>query len=526
MNLSNFSDQDLVALKEGRYGDVSTQGLQQLKADYQNRIGETAFQKSVGSPTDSMSPGDRRLAGIGATFADVPLGIKQRLGKANEQDVDAKRATDAPLMATKEGKQGAVIGSVAKALPLSFAPGANSYIGAGLYGALQGATEPTGANDSVTSNALSASLMNAGGLGLGRMLFGGMARNTNNPVRQAQVETARAQGIPMTAGQETGNQPLQWLESQVATLPGGGAVGDLMRRGRETYASRVMEQGGSQPGALATVAENQIARQNLRGNYQDIWSRNNVRLDPQFATDINQVTREARRNLNDADFQVYMRNLQNLMQRNQGGVIPGDVYQRTIRQELDRVGGLPGDYVTQLRRALDGAATRSVSGPDAQALRDTNRAYAVNRTLEPVVNRAEGRGGVFSPDEVRGAIGDFQGALGELARIGPLFRDLPNSGTANRMAINNILATLGLAGLGGAGGYAAGGDAGGLAGVAGGFLAPLAAASVLASPARNALSRGLIPVGPRAQNALANTAVRPLLQGAPMAVPLLVGTEQ
>jgi hypothetical protein len=526
MNLSNFSNQDLVALKEGRYGEVSTEGLKQLRANYQNRIGETAFQNSIGSPVDSMSPGDRRLAGIGATFADVPLGIEQRFGKATAQDVDAKRATDAPLMGTKEGRQGALIGSVAKALPLSFMPGANSYVGAGLYGALQGAAEPTGSTDNVTSNALSASLMNAGGLGLGRMLFGGAARNTNNAVRQAQVDTAMAHNIPMTAGQQTGNQPLQWLESQVATLPGGGAVGDLMRRGRETYASRVMEQGGSQPGALATVAENQIARQNLRGNYQDIWSRNNVALDPQFATDINQVTREARRNLNDADFRVYVRNLQNLMQRNNNGIIPGDVYQRTIRQELDSVGGLPGDYVTRLRRALDGAATRSVSGPDAQALRDTNRTYAVNRTLEPVVNRAEGRGGVFAPDEVRAAIGSFAGEPGELARIGPLFRDLPNSGTANRQMVNNMLTTLGLAGLGGAGGYAAGGDTGGITGVLGGVLAPFAAASVLASPARNAISRGLIPIGPRAQNAFANTGVRPLLQGAPMAIPLLVGSEQ
>lgn len=524
MNLSNLSDADLLALKENRINDVSTAGLQQMKADYMQRIGEADFQKSL-DPTKGMSSREKYIAGMGASFADLVLGVKQRMGLSTEQDATDKQITDKPLLDTTAGKFGKVSGDVAKGLTLGLLPFANTYGGAALGGGLYGLAEPTTQTDSVLGNVAKNSVLNAGGLALGRGLFGGLAGNNNGPVRQMQVDTARRYDIPMTAGQQTGNPALQAIESQLATLPMGGSMSDLMRRGRETYASRVMKQGGAQPGALATVAENQIARDNLRANYRDIWSRNNVTLDNQFSADVNRITREARRNLNDADFRVYMNNLRNVMQRDSGGSIPGDVYQRTMRQELDRVGGLAGDYVTQLRGALDATATRSVSRADAQALRDTNRAYAVNRTLEPVVNRAEGRGGVFSPDEVRAAVGSFNGPPGELARIGPLFRDLPNSGTANRALVNQLLLSGAGGVLGGGAGYATGGNEGGLAGLLSGLAAPLAASQVLSSSlGRNALARGVIPAR-GAAGVLSNTAIRPFALGVP-AVPALIPAEQ
>lgn len=87
------------------------------------------------NPTDGMSTTQKTLAGIGMGLTNAARGVGNLVGLVSDQDVaDAKRR-DAALSSTTSGTVGNVIGSVAAAAPVSLFPGANTILGAGLYGA-------------------------------------------------------------------------------------------------------------------------------------------------------------------------------------------------------------------------------------------------------------------------------------------------------------------------------------------------------------------------------------------------------
>lgn len=122
------------------------------------------------NPTDDMSTYDRVTAGMGQAITDMGLGLKQRLaevakysgdgteigdpsiGPGVQAEVDEKRRLDAPLLATRGGQAGRVLGNVATAVPLAFVPGANTYAGAALSGGMMGMTQPTAEGESATGN--------------------------------------------------------------------------------------------------------------------------------------------------------------------------------------------------------------------------------------------------------------------------------------------------------------------------------------------------------------------------------------
>jgi hypothetical protein len=121
-------------------------------------------------PTTDMSTGQRVAAGAGQALTDMALGLKQRLievakysgdgtaigdpsiGPGVQAEVEAKRKLDAPLMATKGGSGGRILGNVAAAIPASFIPGANTYAGAALTGGLMGGLQPTAEGESAGMN--------------------------------------------------------------------------------------------------------------------------------------------------------------------------------------------------------------------------------------------------------------------------------------------------------------------------------------------------------------------------------------
>lgn len=528
MNLSNLSDSDLMALKENRISDISDAGLKQMRADYAQRSGEADFQKSV-NPTLGMSTREKVLAGMGSSFADVALGVRQRLGNASEQDVTDKRAIDKPLLETTPGRVGSALGSVASATGLSLLPGANSYLGAAAGGALYGAIKPTTGTESVLSNAIGDSALNVGGLAAGRALFGGLAGNANTPARQNLVDTAvNKYKIPLPASARTGNNFLGYLESTVAGMPGGGKMDAALQNAKQAFTGRVMEQAGAPAGAQATTAEFDMAKKGVQDAYKAFWNGRSIDLDGQFVQDIVAAQNAAGRMLTPEKQAVVQKQIQNILSKVQNGQIRGDVYQMGLRPELRSVATGDSSLKEPLRmiqRALDDVANRSVGPADAEALAKLNRQYAVGKSIEPVIPKAEARGGTLAPNEALSKIGGFSGDAGELGRIGPLLRDMPNSGTAQRQLAMQLLTAGGLGGVGGGAGYLAGGPEGAVYGALAGILGPAVAAQVLGSKlGQNALARGVIPARQSA-NALANTAVRPLALGAP-ALPMLIPAEQ
>ena len=120
---------------------------------------------------------------------------------------------------------------------------------------------------------------------------------------------------------------------------------------------------------------------------------------------------------------------------------------------------------------------------------------------------AESRGGTFTPAAVQGAAGDVRaGDIGELARIGPLLREPPQSGTAPRALAQYALTGIPSSGAGAALGYSEGGSEGALAGAGIGLLAPFVASRVMTNPAvQNYLSTS---VGDPRQQAMLGALLR------------------
>lgn len=94
----------------------------------------------VGGAIDLIK-GGAKLAGVNDDM------VAQQRAAADEQ-----KHLDAPLLNTGAGKAGNIAGNVAAAIPAAFIPGANTYSGSALTGALYGGAQPTGADDSRTEN--------------------------------------------------------------------------------------------------------------------------------------------------------------------------------------------------------------------------------------------------------------------------------------------------------------------------------------------------------------------------------------
>jgi hypothetical protein len=154
------------------------------------------------NPTDSMSTGERFLAGAGKAFTDVGRGIKQlidvpavalentfggaklskKLGMPTAKEsatqtqasIDEAKVIDAPLMETTAGKVGNVTGHVAAALPTVFIPGAATVKGAAAIGAGLGFVQPVASDESRLENTAIGGVAGVGGVMLGRAAVAGV----------------------------------------------------------------------------------------------------------------------------------------------------------------------------------------------------------------------------------------------------------------------------------------------------------------------------------------------------------------
>lgn len=91
--------------------------------------------------------------GARAAITAPLVGINQRLGGANSQATsDAWREDMVATGSQPGGMGGQLVGGTATAAPLAMLPGANTVIGGGLYGLLQGASMPTAVGESTTDN--------------------------------------------------------------------------------------------------------------------------------------------------------------------------------------------------------------------------------------------------------------------------------------------------------------------------------------------------------------------------------------
>lgn len=477
------------------------------KPELVNRLVAAGYAKSLGgtdvsAQAPSASFGGRVLEGIGQGLTNLGRGVKQRLGMMSEQEVAEARRVDAPLLNTGGGILGSVIGQAAPAVAASILPGANTLVGSTAVGGVMGAFQPTVEGEDVASNVVKSGLFAGGGHLLGKAITGPIANRNTGP-RRAMIDTAQTKyGIDLPASVRTNNKPLAYLESQVASTPGGGRMADMLQRSNEQYARAVMREAGA-PGELATQGALDTARRGTQQAYQQLWSQNIVKADQQLLDDFVNAQDLANRTLTPEKARIVQRQIDNILTKiKPGDVIDGDVYQMFLRPEIR--GAATGDSslkmpLKQVQRALDAAAMRSLSNADVSAEQKLNYQYAVQKQLQGAVREAEARGGTFSPAAVKGATRQMNtGNIVELGKIGPLLREPPQSGTVPRAMSQYLISGVPAAGVGGAYGYSEGGTQGALAGAGLGMLSPMFAGRALSSPAvQNYLSQGLINTTPR-----------------------------
>lgn len=331
----------------------------------------------------------------------------------------------------------------------------------------------------------------------------GLARRAVTPLpisqeRQALVDTLRREGVEVSAGQSSGNKALRYAEGILGESPGaGGGAARLAETQGEQFTSAAMRRAGAD--GLATPGNMAANADRLGQQFRDLSARNTLVADPQLGQELGQTLRQYDKVLKPDQRSIVGAYASEIVERisQGGGKMPGDEYQ-TIRSRLGKSAfknkgdGEFSDALDGLKTALDNNMARSISPDDAAAWQNARREYGNMKTLEKA---ATGAGevaatGVISPAQMRNAAvvrdrsgyARGQGDFAELARAGTaIMTPLPNSGTAQRLNIAQML------------GAGAGGATGGVPGAIVGAALPGVAGRVLHSrPVQSYLGNQLL----------------------------------
>jgi len=362
--------------------------------------------------------------------------------------------------------------------------------------------------------------------------------NVNLPGRQALIDAAEREGIPLTAGQATGSPFLKNVEAVLEQMPLTSgpqrAIGDNQRR-------KFIEAAWRKAGETAsdTLPETiKAARDRIGGTIGAIADRNNMIFTPQLDAELAEISKNLRFMPPEAAGPVGARidQLRGMAigkfapagppVNNPGNVpalsagpaqqmplptIPGPSYRmldsqigQSIRQSSN---GDTRAALTAIREKMRAAMDASISPNDKTSWDTARRQYANMSVIADAAGQAGASAaeGVMSPVALRGALtksigkGGYElgrGDMNDLARIGQsLLRAPADSGTAGRSFAHNILT--GSLGLGGAGaGAAVGGPLGAMVGAAGSVAIPRVAQMMMNSGPGQAYLRNQLAVDP------------------------------
>jgi hypothetical protein len=351
-----------------------------------------------------------------------------------------------------------------------------------------------------------------------------------NAERAALVDTLGNEGVDLTAGQRTGNKPLQWAESTFGDMPGaGGAAARTQENQAQQFTAAALRRAGETADrATPDVIDGAFRR--IGSDFEGVAQRNHVVADSHLGNDLATVEAEYNNLVGPTQrapvVENTMRDLGDIVAQN-GGHITGEQYNALTSRLARQARGAKADpqlqeALTGTRGALDDAMERSLQASgntaDLDTLRTARRQY---RNLLTVEKAATGAGaataeGLISASALRNATvtqnrrayARGQGDFADLARAGEgVMKPLPNSGTAPRQYMQHMASIIG---------GVAGGATGGLPGAVAGIAAPAAAGRVLMSrPVQAYLGNRVL--GPATGNRSVNAVTAAMLahQGSP-----------
>lgn len=461
----------------------------------------------VGAPFDLLNKG-LRAVGVpipeGSVSGSILGGINSLVGAPPTADttaekfargagaglVDAATVLTPAAIVSRTAQAGGLAQQVATAA--SAAPG--MQIASGMAGGAVGE-----ATDNPLLGAAAALAVPLGAAGLARAIT--PVQNALSPSRQAMVDAAQREGIPLSTGQVTGSKTLQNMEAAMAQLPGSSrgeaAFGEAQRRAFTQAALRRAGENADNAGPEVLNA----ARGRIGGTIGEIAGRNSLRVDDDLMGRLAQMETEiSRYAVPEVAGPVRQRMQQLVAQVGEDGTVPGTFY-RQMDSALGKTmrGTSNGDLRTSvgdLRDTLRQAMDSSIGPNDAAAWQQARREYANYKVIERVMGGAGGAvaEGNISPQALRGAVGGERYAtgnadLGELARMGQgVLRAPPDSGTAGRSMMNALLTGSGPSAGAGVGAMI-GGPLGAAVGAGAGFALPAATRAVYTNPIMQAYLR-------------------------------------
>jgi hypothetical protein len=308
-----------------------------------------------------------------------------------------------------------------------------------------------------------------------------------SPTRLPLIALAEKEGLAdkLTAGQKTGYRPLQVAEDVLSETPfAGGGAAKAKEDFSRAFTENITQKAGAPPGTLADTEGLKTIRNNLQDDYKDLTGRYSVDLtNPDLARKLVNVA-----NTYDTAVPVQQQSPKIFTEidkflKTTGTQMNGVQYQdwrSKLTAELPRYGSHEQAALKGIRQALDDAMASGMSPEDAARLMDTNRKWAVYKTIVSTANRPgeAAAEGYISPQALKAEVSKFNkdayatgaGPLADVARMGAgLAPRMPNSGTASR---SNILRMIeGASSLGGGTlGYQAGGVQGGILGAASPYI--------------------------------------------------------
>ena len=425
------------------------------------------------------------MAGAGKSVVDLGRGIKQlgaeagnKVGLVSDQTTQSLRsnqdevnARDADLMATGAGKAGLVAGTVATALipggvVARGAQAANlartaiaaralanplTYRAAIASGAVQGALQPVGTNESRTLNtAIGAA---TGGVVRGATgLVGRVAQPLKSALSKedaAAVKTLEQAGVPLDAAQRSGSKGAavvkRAIDDNPLTGPGQKAFAEKQQ---QAFTRAVLKTIGEDADA-ATADVMGAAASRIGKVFDDVADRNPVKYDGQLHQEIANLSRQANKELVSQDYGVIGNQIDEIFAKAQqgGGAIDGKAYQN-LRTSLGRISEQRTPlrhWAGELRETLDGALQRSTSDADRVALKEARRQYRRMLQIEGAID-TEGAGRISAP-KLANSLGTKSNRRAsvygrgdtELVRLAQAGKKLlpdkfPNSGTPARIA--------------------------------------------------------------------------------------------
>lgn len=275
--------------------------------------------------------------------------------------------------------------------------------------------------------------------------------------RQRLVDVLADEGVTsLTAGQRTGNNALKYAESFLGDGPlAGQGASRIQQEGQEQFTRAAMRRAGQglDDAAPETLAAN---NQRLGNEFRDLSARNAIVPDNELVTDITRAVRDYRNVPPSQQRAMVEGYIQDIADAVRGGQVPGAQYQewrsRLSRQSNSLRNSDPtlSDVLRDMRNALDNAMGRSISPADREAWNTARREYGAQKTIEKTASRAgeATAEGQLVPANLRntvsannrGAYARGEGDFSELARAGAgVMAPLPNSGTAQRNALTNML---------------------------------------------------------------------------------------